>query len=814
MAGDTEDTLKILASLFGFVLALALLGGAGVLYLFYYYGNDLPDYKQLAVYEPPTVTRVHAGDGRLLVEYATENRAYVPIRAMPLRVVNAFISAEDKNFYSHPGVDFVSVARAIVTNLANLGRDRRPVGASTITQQVAKNFLLTNEVSIERKVKEAILAFRIEHAFDKERILDLYLNEIYLGWGSYGVAAAALNYFNKSLDELTVAEAAFLAALPKAPNNYHPIRHYEAALARRNWVIGRMLEDGRITAIDAEAAWAEPLTVHQTDPTEIVHADYFVEEVRRELAHLYGDAKLYEGGLSVRTTLDPRLQRIAERVLRQGLLDYDRRHGWRGPVTHLDLTAYDWRQALLQVEPPAGSAPWTIAAVLATDEGKADIGLPTGQTGFIPMAEIRWARPWLPDQAVGPQPKTPADVLKVGDVVLVESVRKSADGKTTYEDGSYGLRQIPEVNGGLVAIDPHTGRVLAMNGGFSYEASQFNRATQAMRQPGSAFKPFVYLAALDSGFTPSTIVLDAPFVVDQGGGQGKWKPANYSRVFYGPTPMRIGIEKSRNLMTVRLAQTIGMEKVVEYARRFGIVDDMPPVLSMALGAGETTLLRLTTAYAMLVNGGKRIDPTFIDRVQDRHGLTVYQHDTRSCPGCRDVVWAGQAPPELPDGRAQVADSGSVYQIVSMLQGVVERGTGQKVKAVGKPLAGKTGTTNQSLDTWFMGFSPDLAVGVFIGFDEPRSLGPHETGSSVSAPVFRDFMAAALRNQPAIPFRIPPGVRLVRINEETGRIAQKGDRKVILEAFKPGTVPTGDELIIDGGYNPQTGEAGTGTRGLY
>ncbi len=795
------------------MLALALLGGAGSLYLFYYYGRDLPDYKQLAVYEPPTVTRVHAGDGRLLAEYAIEKRAYVPIQAMPRRVVNAFLSAEDKNFYTHPGVDFVSVARAMVTNLANLGRDRRPVGASTITQQVAKNFLLSNELSIERMAKEAILAFRIEHAFDKERILDLYLNEIYLGWGSYGVAAAALNYFNKSLDELTLAEAAYLAALPKAPNNYHPVRRYEAALARRNWVISRMLEDGRITQADAEAAWAEPLKVHQTDPTEIVRADYFVEEVRQELAQLYGDTKLYEGGLSVRTTLDPRLQRIADRALRQGLIDYDRRHGWRGPLTHLDLTAYDWRSAVATVEPPAGAAPWTTAVVLATDDGKADVGLPTGQTGFIPMAELRWARPWLPEQQVGPEPNSPGDVLKVGDVVLVEAVRKNADGKT-YDDGAYGLRQIPEVNGGIVAMDPHTGRVLAMSGGFSYEESQFNRATQAMRQPGSAFKPFVYLAALDSGFTPATIVLDAPFVVDQGAGLGKWKPANYSRKFYGPTPMRVGIEKSRNLMTVRLAQTIGMDKVVAYAKRLGIVDDMPPVLSMALGAGETTLLRLTTAYAMLVNGGKRIEPTFIDRVQDRHGLTVYRHDTRECPACRADAWAGQAPPELPDVRPQVADAGSVYQVVSMLQGVVERGTGRRVSSVGKPLAGKTGTTNQSMDTWFLGFSPDLAVGVFVGFDEPRSLGPRETGSSVSAPIFRDFMAAALRDQPAIPFRIPPGIRLVRVNADSGRIAQAGDRKVILEAFKPGTVPSGDEAVIDGGYNPQSSEASTGTRGLY
>jgi len=541
------------------VLALAVLGGAGVLYLFYHYGRDLPDYKQLADYEPPTVTRVHAGDGRLLAEYAIEKRAYVPIQAMPRRVVNAFLAAEDKNFYTHPGVDFISVARAIVTNVANLGRSRRPVGASTITQQVAKNFLLTNELSIERKIKEAILAFRIEHAFGKDRILDLYLNEIYLGFGSYGVAAAALNYFNKSLDELSLAEAAYLAALPKAPNNYHPLRRHEAAVARRNWVIGRMLEDERISFEDAEAAWAQPLVAHQTDPTEIVRAEYFVEEVRRELAGLYGDAKLYEGGLSVRTTLDPRLQRIAERVLRQGLTDYDRRHGWRGPVTQVDLTAFDWQPALTSIEPPAGAAPWTLSVVLATDTGKAEIGLSDGRTGFIPMAELAWARPWLPEQKVGAKPKMPGDVLNVGDVVLVEPVQANGEGKA-YDDGAYGLRQIPGVNGGLVALDPHTGRVLAMNGGFSFEQSQFNRATQAKRQPGSAFKPFVYLAALDSGFTPATLVLDAPFVVDQGAGQGKWKPANYSRKFYGPTPMRVGIEKSRNLMTVRLAQTIGMEK--------------------------------------------------------------------------------------------------------------------------------------------------------------------------------------------------------------------------------------------------------------
>jgi len=805
--------VRFLISLVALVVFLAFLGSGAVLYVFYHYGQGLPDYRQLADYQPPTVTRVQAGDGRLLAEYAVEKRVYVPVSAIPRRVVYAFLAAEDKNFYSHPGVDFMSVLRAVITNLANIGSDKRPVGASTITQQVAKNFLLTNEVSIERKIKEAILAFRIEHAFSKERILDLYLNEIYLGFGSYGVAAAALNYFNKSLDELTIAEAAYLAALPKAPNNYHPIRRHDAAVARRNWVIGRMLEDGRITFEEAKAAWQEPLQVYRADPTEIVHADYFVEQVRRELVNLYGDTKLYEGGLSVRTTLNPRLQKIAERSLRKGLIAYDRRHGWRGPVAHVDLEAADWRSALAGIEPPKGASPWVLAMVLSLDDKAATVGLPDGTEGSIPMAELKWARPWLKGQKVGARPKTPADVLKAGDAVLVEPVAADSDGKA-YPEGSYGLRQIPAVDGGLVAIDPHTGRVLAMEGGFSYEYSEFNRVTQAERQPGSAFKPFVYLAALDSGFTPATIVLDAPFVIDQGAGLGKWKPANYSKKFYGPSPMRIGIEKSRNLMTIRLAQTIGMEKIVDYARRFGVIDNMPPILSMALGAGETTLLRLTTGYAMLVNGGKRITPTLIDRVQDRNGTTIYRHDLRDCPGCWPDEWHNQPPPELPDEREQLVDPRSAYQIVSMLQGVVQRGTGWRIKSLGRPLAGKTGTTNDSMDTWFIGFSPDLAVGVFVGFDEPKPLGHGETGSSVSAPIFKSFMAAALKNEPAIPFRIPPGLRLVRINSETGQLARAGDKHVILEAFKPGTVPDGEQSVIDGGYNPAAGTGQSGTSGLY
>jgi penicillin-binding protein 1A len=812
--------VKILLAVLLLVICGTLAAGGGVLYVFHHYGRDLPDYKQLADYDPPTVTRVHAGDGRLLAEYAVQKRVFVPIQAIPKRVINAFLAAEDKNFYSHPGVDVVAVARAAVTNVIHMIQGRRPVGASTITQQVAKNFLLTNELSYERKIKEAILALRMERTFSKDRILELYLNEIFLGYrGSYGVAAAALNYFNKSLDELTIAEAAYLAALPKAPNNYHPVRNYAEAVARRDWVIGRMVEDRMITPQEAELAWNEPLVVRERDEAEVAEAAHFAEEVRRELVYLYGENGLYEGGLSVRTTLDPRLQVMAEKSLRDGLIAYDRRHGWRGaPLRLASVDADGWTQQLDEAEIPEGAPEWQRALVLSTTAQVATIGFTDGRTGEIPITALKWARKPIKGQKVGASPGTIEEVMAAGDVIYVEPIVEDSDGKAVPE-GTYGLRQVPEINGGLVALDPHTGRVLAMVGGFSFDDSEFNRAVQAKRQPGSAFKPIVYLAGLDSGFTPSTLILDAPFVIDQGQGQGKWKPANYTRKFYGPTPMRIGIEKSRNLMTVRLAQTIGMAKVADYAERLGVVDYMPEVLAMALGAGETTLLRLTTAYAMLVNGGKRITPTLIDRVQDRNGTTIYRHDQRACPGCSGVTWHGQPVPRLPDDREQVADPASAYQVVSMLQGVVERGTGRRVSSVGKPLAGKTGTTNDSQDAWFIGFSPDLAVGVFTGFDEPRTLGPRETGSSVAAPIFRDFMAAALADKPAIPFRIPPGIRLVRVNSDTGLLAKSGDSHVILEAFKPGTVPTGEQMVLDGGYNPAASDATRvvvpgGSDGLY
>ena len=807
---------KIAATLSSLLLGLAFLGVGALILVFFHFGKDLPDYHQLADYEPPVMTRVHAGDGRLLAEYATEKRVFVPIEAMPRRVINAFLAAEDKNFYSHPGIDFLGVVRAAMTNVLNWGKNRRLVGASTITQQVAKNFLLSNELSWDRKVKEAILAFRIERAFDKNRIVELYLNEIYLGFGSYGAAAAALNYFNKSLDELSIAEAAFLAALPKAPNNYNPLRHPKAAQTRRDWVIERMRVTGFISEEEAERAEATPLIIRRRSQTEFVAADHFAEEVRRQLAERYGEEELYKGGLSVRTTLDPHLQEIADRMVRRGLEVYDRRHGWRGPIATIEADT-GWQRRLTQVKPPPDLGAWRLCVVLAVDADGGEIGFADGGDGRIPLAELKWARQWRKKQTLGPRVRKPADVLAVGDVVAVEAVSKPAGAKENtepYPEGTFALRQIPEIQGALVALDPHTGRVLAMTGGYAYTLeNQFNRATQAMRQPGSAFKPFVYLAALEAGFTPSTLILDAPFVIDQGPGLPKWRPHNYAKKFYGPSTMRLGIEKSRNLMTVRLAQTVGMDKVAEYAERFGIVDDLPETLSMALGARETSLLRLTTAYAMLVNGGKRINPTLIDRIQDRHGRTVFRHDARVCSACRAENWTDQTVPEVPDNRVEVTGPGSAYQVVSMLHGVVQRGTGRRIKAVGKPLAGKTGTTNESFDTWFVGFSPDLAVGVFAGFDTPRTLGRRETGSSVAAPVFRDFMAEALADEPAIPFRTPPGIRLVRVDAATGELARPGDRNVILEAFKPGTEPDGRSTVLRGMSAAGTAPA-AGTGGLY
>ena len=778
-------------------MILTVAGAAGGMYVFYTFGRGLPDYRQLADYEPPVMTRVQAGDGRLLVEYAIQKRVFVPGSALPKLVVQAMLSAEDKNFYYHPGIDFIGVVRAMLTNVKNIATDRRLVGASTITQQVAKNFLLTSDVTMERKVKEAILAFRIERALSKDRILELYLNEIYLGFGSYGVAAAALNYFNKSLDRLTVAEAAFIAALPKAPNNYNPHKRPAAARGRRDWVIGRMLEDGVITPAQAQDAVSQPLLVSKRDETEYVQAKYYAEEVRRELVARYGEEELYKGGLSVRTTLNPQYQRIAVRALQNGLETYDRRHGWRGPINTINVSR-GWLDALRLLKKPKGLGSWQLAVILSATEAGVEIGLGDGSFGTILLEDLKWGRRWLEGEKLGPRVKSATEVFQTGEVIVVEKIT-SGDDKSNLAGSRYTLRQIPEVEGALIAMDPHTGRVLAMVGGYDYDKSQFNRAVQARRQPGSAFKPFVYLAALDKGFTPSTLILDAPFVIDQGAGLPKWRPANYTKKFYGPSAMRIGIEKSRNLMTVRLARTIGMDKVSDYARKFGISSKMPDQLSMSLGAGETNLIKLTSAYAMLVNGGRRITPTFIDKIQDRNGRTIFRQDIRPCLECRTADQSLNKVPVIPDYREQVVDRASAYQMVRMLEGVVKRGTGRRIATLNKPLAGKTGTTNKNFDTWFIGFSPDLAFGVYVGFDNPKTLGRQDTGSNVAAPIFKRFMKIALKRMPEVPFRAPPGILHVRINTETGSLARPGDKNIITEVFKRGSVPTGASRIVDGGY---------------
>ena len=801
-----------------FVVAVAATAG-----LLWHYSQSLPDYSQLQDYEPAVMTRVHAADGSLLAEYARERRLYIPIQAVPKLVINAFVAAEDKNFYEHGGIDFAGIARAAMLYVQQYGSGRRPQGASTITQQVAKNFLLTNEVSFSRKIKEALLAMKIERAFSKEKILELYLNEIYLGMGAYGVAAASLLYFDKSVHELSVAEAAYLAALPKAPNNYHPFRQRERAVERRNYVIERMAEDHYITAQEAEKAKKDPLKITPR-PTgaHIFAAEYFAEEVRRYIYENYTEQKLYEGGLSVRTTLDPKMEVLARKVLVDGFVHFDEQQGYRGPVNKIDL-AGEWGAKLADVKALTDVAPWRLAVVLEADDASARIGLqpahePGGglakqrETGTIALEGVKWAKPTSGPMR-GKTPSKVSQVLAPGDVVYVEPF--------AGKDGQFRLHQVPEVSGAIVAMDPQTGRVLAMAGGFSYDQSQFNRATQALRQPGSSFKPIVYATALDNGYTPSTVVLDAPIEIDTG--TGIWAPENYTRKYYGPSTLRFGIEQSRNVMTVRLAQDIGMPLIGEYARRFGIYDSLPPYLSFALGAGETTLLRMVGAYAMFDNGGRKIQPTLIDRIQDRYGHTIYKHDARECRGCEAGKWESQNEPTLIDKRERVLDPMTAYQITSIMEGVVQRGTATVVKEVGKPIAGKTGTTNDEKDAWFIGFSPDLVVGVYLGYDKPRHLGRGATGGVLAAPIVRDFMKVALADKPAVPFRVPAGIKLIRIDPKSGMRAGPGDQRVILEAFKPGTAPPDNYSVIGVsdaagqplGVSPEADRAvRTGTGGLY
>jgi len=806
-------------SLLGFTFAsmvFVFIGGAAIAgFLLWQASRDLPASDKLASYEPPVMTRMHAHNGALIAEYARERRIFVPINTVPQKLISAFLSAEDRRFYEHMGLDFTGIARAGIKFVEAKIKGRGSIqGASTITQQVAKNFLLSSERTFDRKLREAILAIRIEQTYSKDKILELYLNEIYFGIGSYGIAAAALNYFDKELDELTLEEAAYLAALPKGPNNYHPFRKTAAAVERRNWIIDQMVSNGHAETEEAKVAKAKPLSVNiRPFGTQIFAADYFAEEVRRWLIgrEEFGEKKLYEGGLSVRTTLDPKLQQYARRVLADGLVTFDRTTGWRGAAQKIEV-AGDWGVTLGGIEAPGDLAPWRLGVVLELQKAKIIVGLrpPKRQDGKleaerqaveIGFEEMKWAGRYVGvEKPKGPAPKAPNDVVGVGDVVWV------APKEPEKPAGVWSLMQIPEVGGGIVAMDPHTGRVLAIVGGFSFAMSQFDRAAQARRQPGSTFKPLVYATAIDNGYKPTSIVLDAPIEIEQGPGKDAWRPENYNKSqSLGPATLRVGIEKSRNQMTARLGQDIGMPVIVEYARRFGVYDDLAPLPAMVLGAGETTLLRMVGGYAMLVNGGKKITPTLVDRIQDRWGHSVWRHDARECEGCKVEKWAGQPEPEIADSRRQIVDPHTAYQMTSILEGVVQRGTATIVKKIvpNVPFAGKTGTSNESKDVWFVGYTPDLAVGVFVGYDTPRPMGKAATGGQVAAPIFANFMKLALADKKAVPFRIPPGIKMVRVNPKTGLKAQPGDEDAILEAFKPNEDPDDAYSVI--GFN--SGEGG-------
>lgn len=793
--------IRLIGYLFGLASVLALCVAAAVAIYLHGVTRDLPDFEVLASYEPPVTTRIHAGNGALMAEYARQRRLFLPIQAIPDRVKAAFISAEDKNFYNHPGIDITGLGRAIVVNLQNFGSGRRPVGASTITQQVAKNFLLSADQTMDRKVKEAILSFRIEQAYSKDKILELYLNEIFFGLNSYGIASAALTYFDKSVTELTIAETAYLASLPKGPANYHPYRREAAALERRNWVIDRMVENGFVERTEGEEAKKQPLGVNlRRSGSYLFASDYFSEEVRRQLIERYGDKALYEGGLSVRTSLDPDMQIAARKVLQEALLTYDQRRGFRAPVKKISMDG-DWGVALAEVPALSDVPEWLLAVVLDASDDGVDIGLqPAKEAGGkvaadrvrarIEPKDMEWAyRSADPDRKSA---KSPEGVLSAGDVVYVEKVGE--DGKR------FRLRQLPRVQGGIVAMDPHTGRVLAVAGGFSYAQSEFNRATQAMRQPGSSFKPFVYAAALDTGYTPASVILDAPVEFVAGG--EVWRPQNYGGGSAGPQTLRMGIEKSRNLMTVRLANDMGMNLVAEYAERFGIYDKMNPVLSMSLGSGETTVLRMVSAYAVFANGGKQIKPTLIDRIQDRHGKTIFRHEDQICQSCNTDKYANQEEPVVVDNRQQVLDPMTAYQITSMMEGVVSRGTAAGKIKLDRPVAGKTGTSNDEKDAWFVGYTPDLVAGVYIGFDTPAPLGRGSTGGSLAAPIFGEFMQLATKGKPPGKFFVPEGMSFIPVNRTTGMFALEGEPDTIIEAFKPGTGPA-DSLSVIGmeGYAP-------------
>jgi len=750
---------QIIKNIFILIFSLGLLSAFLILAVLWAFSNNLPDYKFLKNYKPPVSSTVYSGDGELVNDFSTEKRIFVPYNAISEKVINAFLSAEDKNFYSHPGVDAKGVLRAIINNISNIASSRRLEGASTITQQVAKNFLLTNEVSFNRKIKEAILAFRIERVLSKERILELYLNQIYLGGGAYGVASASLEYFDKSISELNYDEAALLAALPKAPSRYNPYKNLSLAKFRRDLVLKNLYENNYINESQYEKFINRKIILKKRKKTFIEDTSYYVEDIRKYVVNQLGFDKVYKQGLNISTPINLDLQKIAIKSLRKGLISYDKRKGWRGPLLRGEkINSWNEKAEKFRLEK---SVNWNIAIVKKIDKFSIEIETEYGLKGVIKYENISWIK------------KEFNEILKVGDIIYVENLNKDI----------FALRQLPLANGAIVVMDPFTGRVLALSGGFSFKKSEFNRATQAFRQPGSAFKPFIYALALENGYTPSTLILDAPLVLEQGYDLKMWKPENYGKKFYGPSTLRMGLEKSRNLMTVRIAQNLGLKKIVNFSKQLGIYDDPSELLSISLGSAETTLLKLTSAYSSFINGGRLVKPIMIDRIQDSEGNTILNNDKRKCINCNQISFLSKNYPEIEDQFLQVFSPQTAYQMTSILEGTVQNGTARNLKDLNLDLAGKTGTTNGNSDTWFIGFTSKLAIGVYVGSDNPISLGKYETGAKTALPIFKDFIKKAVKKEDARPFKVADDILMRVIDPITGERALTDSKSTIIEAYK-------------------------------
>ena len=760
---------KLFKNILLFSSTILILLGILIFSILWKYSNDIPDYKFLKSYKPPVSSKVYSRNGELVADFSKEKRVFVPYNAIPKNVINSFLSAEDKNFFSHPGVDAKGVLRAVINNISNIMASKRLEGASTITQQVAKNFLLTNEVSLNRKIKEAILAFRIERALSKERILELYLNQIYLGSGAYGVAAASLEYFDKSIRELNYSEAALLAALPKAPSKYNPYKDKDLAKFRRNLVLKNLYENNYITSEWLEKLSNQEIKLKKKQKIYLEDAQYYIEDVRKNVIESLTYDKVYKQGLNINTPIDLDLQKIATNSLRSGLISYDQRKGWRGALINKPYNS-DWYKDLDKYKLEK-SINWKLAIVKKLNKFSAIVETIDKDDGVIEYKDISWTK------------KEFNQLLKIGDIIYVKQIK----------DKKYSLQQLPKINGGIVVMDPYTGRVLALNGGFSFKKSEFNRATQAKRQPGSAFKPFVYALALENNYTPTSLVLDAPLVLDQGDDLKLWKPENYGKKFYGPSTIRTGLEKSRNLMTVRIAQDLGLDKIIDYSKKLSIYEDPEELLSISLGSAETTLLQLTSAYSVFVNGGKLVEPVLIDRIQDSEGNTIYNNDKRSCVNCDAISYLGDDYPELKNKYIQIFSEETAYQMTSILEGVVQRGTAKKLRDLKLNIAGKTGTTNNNTDTWFIGFTSNLLVGVYVGMDSPTPLGKFETGSKTALPIFKNFIKNSVKKSEARPFKAAKDTIMMVVDPSTGQKAKFTSKNTIIEVFKKKNVVDGKVL---------------------